>query len=145
MSNDPSVKGETFLNVQVKQEVQNQDKILIKEEPKEEEEVSNCNIHTFDKATQKNFVSIYFSYFSNSLAVYVTKDAYAIYLFFGQNLTATRSGFMARASFKHTLPEDIKSILIEINLRKAKWLLSASCHPPPPPPHYKIIHISSIK
>lgn len=100
MSNDPSVEGNHFSNVRVKEEVRNQDKILIKEEPKEEEEISNCNIHTSDKATQKNFVSIYFSYFCNSLAVYVTKDGYAIYLFFRQNLTATRSGLIARAEIK---------------------------------------------
>lgn len=55
MSNDPSVEGNHFSNVRVKEEVRNQDKILIKEEPKEEEEISNCNIHTSDKATQKNF------------------------------------------------------------------------------------------
>ena len=96
MSNDPSVEGNHFSNVRVKEEVRNQDKILIKEEPKEEEEISNCNIHTSDKATQKNFVSN----FCNSLAVYVTKDGYAIYLFFRQNLTATRSGLIARAEIK---------------------------------------------
>lgn len=94
MSNDPSVKGNHFSNVRVKEEVRNEDKILIKEEPKEEEEISNCSIHTSDKATQKNFVSIYSS---NSLAVYVTKDGYAICLFFRQNLTATKSSLIARA------------------------------------------------
>lgn len=61
MSNDPSVKGNTFLNVQVKEEARYQEKILIKEEPKEEEEIFNGNILTFEKATQKNFVSMHFS------------------------------------------------------------------------------------
>ena len=30
----------------------------------------------------------------------------------------------------HVFPEDIEGIFVEINLRKAKWLLFGSYHPP---------------
>ena len=34
---------------------------------------------------------------------------------------------------KHSLPVDIEAIMVEINLRKTKFLLLATYHPPPPP------------
>ena len=72
------------------------------------------------------------------MEVYVTKDGYAIYLFLGENLTATRSCFIARADFKNTLPEDIKSILIEINLREGQVASLCKLYPTPTPSNTRL-------
>ena len=37
---------------------------------------------------------------------------------------------------KHTLPDDIEGMFIEINLRKTKWLILGTCHPPNHPDDY---------
>ena len=115
MSNDPSVEGNHFSNVRVKEEVRNQDKILIKEEPKEEEEISNCNIHTSDKATQKNFVSIYFSYFLQFPGSIRDKGRVCYLSVFSTKFNCHQ----IRSHCQSRNQKDIKSILIEIDLRKA--------------------------
>ena len=37
---------------------------------------------------------------------------------------------------KHTLPDDIEGMFIEINLRKTKWLILGTYHPPNQPDEY---------
>ena len=44
--------------------------------------------------------------------------------------------FLANISSKHTLPDDIEGMFIEIKLRKTKWLVLGTYHPPNQPDDY---------
>ena len=43
---------------------------------------------------------------------------------------------------KHTFPYDIEALIIEINLRKSKFLLLGAYHPPSQPDHYFFDNLS---
>ena len=43
---------------------------------------------------------------------------------------------------KHILPDEIEGIFVEVNLRKAKWLLFGGCHPPRPQAEYFLKHVN---
>ena len=41
-----------------------------------------------------------------------------------------REDIPSKLLVKHSLPEDIEAIFVEINFRKSKWLLCGAYHPP---------------
>ena len=49
--------------------------------------------------------------------------------FGGGTLCYVRKGLLCMELTKHTFPDDIEGLIIEINLRKSKWLLLSTYHP----------------
>ena len=54
----------------------------------------------------------------------------------GRVMIFVREYISSKLLIKHSLPDDIEVLFVEINLRKTKFLLMGGYHPPSQPDHY---------
>ena len=53
------------------------------------------------------------------------------FLYVGEDITSKQLS-------KHSFPDDIEGIFVEVNLRKTKWLILGTYHPPSQPDKVKV-------